>query len=55
MRIARFVGCGMRWPPVGVRCLIHLSETPLADGEVVWFWRRDPGVYPRRPVLARQR
>ena len=26
-----------------------------ADGEIVWSWRRDPGVYPRRPVMARQR
>ena len=35
--------------------VIHLGETPLTDGEVVWSWRRDPGVYPRRPVLAWQR
>jgi hypothetical protein len=27
---------------------VHLGETPLADGEVVWSWRRDPGVYPAR-------
>jgi len=26
-----------------------------AYGEVVWSWRRDRGVYPRRPVLAWQR
>jgi hypothetical protein len=31
------------------------GRTPLADGEVVWSWRRDPGVYPCRPVLAGQR
>ena len=31
------------------------GETSAADGEVVWSWRRDPGVYPRRPVLAGQR
>ena len=22
------------------------GETSAADGEVVWTWRRDPGVYP---------
>jgi len=39
-----------------------LREVPLAPdedaaayGEVVWSWRRDPGVYPRRPVVAWQR
>ena len=31
------------------------GETSVADGEVVWSWRRDRGVYPRRPVLAGQR
>src|SRR5690348_12917851 len=30
-------------------------DAGLADGEVVWSWRRDRGVDPRRPVLARQR
>jgi hypothetical protein len=25
------------------------DETPVADGEVVWSWRRDPGVDPPRP------
>jgi hypothetical protein len=24
------------------------DETLAADGEVVWSWRRDPGVYPLR-------
>ncbi|MCP4617602.1 MAG: hypothetical protein GY844_14345 [Bradyrhizobium sp.] len=37
------------------RVLDAPDETPLADGEVVWSWRRDPGVHPRRPVLAGQR
>jgi len=31
------------------------DETLTADGEIVWSWRRDPGVYPRSPVAARQR
>ena len=31
------------------------GETSTADGEVVWSWRRDPGVYPRCPVAAWQR
>jgi len=31
------------------------DENAAAYGEVVWFWRRDPGVYPRRPVVAWQR
>ena len=26
--------------------LVHPGETPAADGEIVWSWRRDPGVYP---------
>jgi hypothetical protein len=55
MRIARFVGCGMRWPPAGVQVTRSPGETPLTDGEVAWSWRRDPGVYPCRPVLAGQR
>jgi len=31
------------------------DEIAAAYGEVVWSWRRDRGVYPRRPVLAWQR
>ena len=31
------------------------GETSAADGEVVWSWRRDPGVYPGLPVRAGQR
>src|SRR6202008_131577 len=31
------------------------GENAAAYGEVVWSWRRDPGVYPRRPVVAWQR
>ena len=31
------------------------DESAAAYGEIVWSWRRDPGVYPRRPVLAGQR
>src|SRR5690349_12973787 len=26
-----------------------LGESAAAYGEVVWSWRRDPGVYPSRP------
>ena len=54
MRIVTFRGSGMRWTRAGVR-RSSADEAPLADGEVVWSWRRDRGVYPRRPVLARQR
>ena len=35
--------------------LCSLDENAAAYGEVVWSWRRDPGVYPCRPVLAGQR
>src|SRR5215475_6328951 len=28
---------------------LHRTKTLAADGEVVWSWRRDPGVYPARP------
>ena len=28
--------------------MICLGETFAADGEIVWTWRRDPGVYPAR-------
>ena len=38
----------------GVRCF-GIGRNAAAYGEVVWSWRRDPGVYPRRPVLAGQR
>src|SRR5262245_41791348 len=34
-------GCNGRWP--GVRRVRPPDETPTADGEVVWSWRRDPG------------
>jgi hypothetical protein len=44
----------MRWPLVA-QVILSPDETLLADGEVVWSWRRDPGVYPCRPVLAGQR
>jgi hypothetical protein len=39
----------------GRRQVLAPDETSAADGEVVWSWRRDPGVYPRSPVAARQR
>ena len=45
-RSSRCVGPGMRWPPW--RQVLAPGETFTADGEVVWFWRRDPGVYPAR-------
>ena len=31
------------------------ASARLADGEVVWSWRRDPGVHPFLPVRERQR
>src|SRR5262245_21744048 len=33
----------MRWPPW--RQVPAPDETSAADGEIVWSWRRDPGVY----------
>src|SRR5690349_18688197 len=36
-------------------CFGGPDETFAAYGEIVWSWRRDRGVYPRRPVLAGQR
>ena len=30
----------------GVRRVSRRAKTLAADGEVVWSWRRDPGVYP---------
>src|SRR6201990_2463304 len=29
--------------------ILHPAKTFAAFGEVVWSWRRDPGVYPSRP------
>jgi hypothetical protein len=37
----------MRWTRGGVR-RFSADEAPLADGEIVWFWRRDRGVDPVR-------
>src|ERR1700752_1089040 len=39
-------GVWMRWPPW--RQVLAPDETFTVDGEVVWSWRRDPGVYPLR-------
>jgi len=33
----------------------RIDEWREAYGEVVWSWRRDPGVDPLRPVLEGQR
>ena len=41
-RSSRNVGPGMRWTPW--RQVLAPGETCTADGEVVWSWRRDPGV-----------
>ena len=39
-------GCdGTLWRQRGAS---RADETPAAYGEVVWSWRRDPGVYPAR-------
>jgi hypothetical protein len=46
-------GCDGRLLASGDRFI--WAKRQLADGEVVWSWRRDPGVYPRRPVLVGQR
>ena len=35
--------------------LFCVDDGMAANGEVVWSWRRDRGVYPFRPVLGRQR
>jgi hypothetical protein len=44
----------MRWTQqCGV--LLARDDSKAAYGEVVWSWRRDRGVDPRRPVLAWQR
>ena len=44
---------GLRWTLW--RQVLAPGENAAAYGEVVWSWRRDRGVYPRRPVAARQR
>jgi len=37
----------MRWTLSASGAIFFaLDETPKADGEVVWFWRRDAGVKP---------
>ena len=41
--------CGVRLASVSQ------ATRSRAYGEIVWFWRRDRGVYSRRPVLAGQR
>ena len=46
---------GLRWTLRRQAGSFPPDETFAADGEVVWSWRRDPGVYPRRPVLVGQR
>jgi hypothetical protein len=44
-RPCRRCGPSRGWRPVA----LLPGETPSADGEVVWSWRRDRGVYPARP------
>src|ERR1044072_8246612 len=41
-RSSRNVGRGMRWTPW--RQVLAPGEAFTADDEVVWSWRRDPGV-----------
>ena len=36
-------------------CFGEPDENAAAYGEIVWSWRRDPGVYPALPVRGRQR
>src|SRR6478736_6038859 len=38
----------MRWTLRRQAGCFPLDETSAAYGEVVWSWRRDPGVYPAR-------
>ncbi len=38
--------CGLRWTLRRQADLCPPDENAAAYGEVVWFWRRDPGVYP---------
>jgi hypothetical protein len=45
-RSSRNVGLGMRWTLW--RQVLAPDESAAAYGEVVWSWRRDPGVYPVR-------
>jgi hypothetical protein len=47
MRIVTFRGRGMRWPSRR-QVILSPDENAAADGEIVWSWRRDPGVYPPR-------
>jgi len=47
----RGAGCDGRL----LRQVLAPDENAAAYGEVVWSWRRDPGVYPRRPAVAWQR
>jgi hypothetical protein len=46
---------GLRWTLWHQRDASRADETSAAYGEVVWSWRRAPGVCPRRPVVAWQR
>jgi hypothetical protein len=46
-RSSRYVGHGMRWT-LRRQAGFSPDENAAADGEVVWSWRRDPGVYPLR-------
>ena len=46
-RSSRNVGLGMRWTLWRQAGFGAPGETFAADGEVVWSWRRDPGVKPR--------
>jgi len=53
VRSSHSVGAGCDGPLW--RQVIITRRNAAADGEIVWSWRRDPGVYPCRPVLAGQR
>src|SRR5262245_33388279 len=46
-RSSRYVGLGMRWT-LRRQAGFSPDENAAADGEVVWSWRRDRGVYPAR-------
>ena len=46
MRIVTFRWARDAMAVAGVQVISSPGETSVADGEVVWSWRRDRGVYP---------
>ena len=46
MRVRHATWRGLRWTLRRQAGFFPPDENAAAYGEVVWFWRRDPGVYP---------